>query len=163
MSLRRSSAAVLAAVLLCPFPGVAQSDTLLVEIAAAKVMQRHQYANGELGLDPQSAEAGRAPGLPFTARPSARTQTIARAIHASVRAYSEVRNCGTATRCQLHGVVAHLILSEPSITADTATITATIWQNSSGVQPVNYESTLIVLRRQGGVWAVIREEQLGIS
>lgn len=163
MSLLRISS-VLIALIFCPLRGAAQSDTLLIEIAAARAMQLHQYAKGQLGLDPQLAADGHAPGGGYQSRPSTRTEAIARAINANVRRYSDVSNCGTDNGCRLTGVAAHLMLSEPSISGDTARVTATIRQNTpSSRQPQDYETTLIILTKRAGSWSVVREQQLGIS
>ena len=56
------------------------------------------------------------------------------------------------------------MLSEPSITGDTATVTATMRQNTRITrEPQDYETTLITLVRGAAGWTVIREVQLGIS
>jgi hypothetical protein len=147
-----------------PIPTSAQADTLRIEIAAARAMQAHQYAKGQLALDPSFAAQGHAPGEGDRLRPTARTEALAKAIRADVRKYSEVSNCGSAKRCGLSGVAAVLLLSEPSITGDTATVTATMRQNTHSTrQPQDYETTLITLVRRAAGWTVIREVQLGIS
>lgn len=164
MSLLRMCAAAMIVMAIRPGRGVAQTDTLLIEIAAARAMQAHQYAKGQLALDPLFAAPAHAPGIGDRLRPSARTEALAKAIHANVRKYSEISNCGSRTHCALSGVAALLLLSEPIIAGDTATVTATIRQNSPSVrQPQDYETILITLARAAAGWSVIREVQLGTS
>src|SRR5947207_1980698 len=138
MSLLRLSTAVVIALSLGVVSGSAQADTLLIEIASARAMQAHQHANGRLALDPLFTAAGHAPGESLGLRPSGRTDAIARAIGAVVRRYSEVFSCAPGSRCRLSGVAAHLMLSDPSIAGDTATVTATVRQNSSGSRQPQY-------------------------
>ena len=164
MSLLRVSAAVMLAVTSRSAHGVAQGDTLLIEIAAARAMQAHQYAKGSLGLDPRFGAPGHAPGVANQLRPASRTDALARAIGATVRTYSEASACTERRPCRLTGVAAHVMLSQPSIEGDTATITGTIRQNSpSARQPQDYETLLLVLVRRGANWAVIQQRKLGIS
>ena len=160
----RICTATVIAITLRPVPIAAQADTLRIEIAAARAMKAHQYAKGRLALDPSFAAQGHAPGESDRLRPTPRTEALARAIRADVRRYSEISNCGSARRCGLSGVAAHLMLSEPSITGDTATVTATIRQNTRRTRdPQDYETTLITLVRGATGWTVTREVQLGIS
>jgi hypothetical protein len=127
-------------------------------------MQAHQWAHGPLGLDPLFAVAGHAPSESDRMRPMGRTRELARALSASVRKYTEVSNCASGKRCGLTGVAAYLSLSEPSIAGESATVTATIRQNTpSPRRPRDYETVLITLARRGAAWTVVRERQLGIS
>jgi hypothetical protein len=142
-------------------------DPLAIEIAAARAMLKHQYAAGSIAVNSRLGETGHAPGrtTETRVRDASRSTAIAQAIQGSVRNESEVRACPPAAgKCRLSGVSALLTLSEPSISGDSAMVTATIIQNSpSDRQPTDYETVLLTLRRSGGAWVVVAERQLGIS
>jgi hypothetical protein len=143
------------------------TDSLGIEIAVARAMLRHQYTSGRVSIDPVEAGEHHAPSNPGAGklRPDIRTKGIATAISAVVRPYSEVSACiAGQTKCALHGVSAHLVLSAPRIDGDTAMVTATIYQNTpSRRQPVDYETVILTVVRIPGTWSVVKEVQLGIS
>jgi hypothetical protein len=145
----------------------APGDSLSVEVAAAQAMLKHQYVDGKIALNPVPGMMAQAPSVRATGpeRPRLRSDGIATAIGGVVRRQSELHNCpaGVST-CRLSGVSAFLTLSEPSISGDSATVTATIIQNTpSSREPTDYETVLLTLKRDGGRWTVTKELQLGIS
>lgn len=153
-----------------PSLAIAQtSDPLPIEIAAAKAMLKHQYAEGAIALNSLVGEAEHAPGRTTNrrVRDQTRSSAIAVAIRGSVRNETDVNACAANTKhCRLSGVAAFLTLSEPTIVGDSASVTATIKQNSpSSRQPIDYETVLFRLTRANanGAWKVVAEQQLGIS
>jgi len=130
-------------------------------------MLAHQYGKGPLSIDPVEGAAGHAPSIPGVGklRSGVQTEALAKAVSALVRRYSDVASCtGVQTRCAMSGISAHLVLSAPNIRGDTASITATIYQNApSKRQPVDYETVLLTVVRTTHGWAVVKESQLGVS
>lgn len=142
-------------------------DRLAIEVAAARAMLGHQYNKGSISIDPVEGAEGHAPSNPGVGkvRSAVHTAELTKALSASVRRYSDVTRCtDDQTQCAMSGTSAHLVISAPNIRGDTATVTATIYQNSpSKRQPVDYETVLLTLVRRNLGWAVVKEVQLGIS
>jgi hypothetical protein len=153
-----------------PFSAVgAQSETdrLAIDLAAARAMLGHQYSQGLMSIDPVEGAEGLAPSNPGVGklRSASHTKALAKAISGPVRRYSEVTRCAEGqTECAMTGVRAHLILSGPNIRGDTASVTATIYQNTpSKRQLIDYETVLLTVVRTIHGWTVVKEVQLGIS
>ena len=95
-----------------------------------------------------------------TLRPTVRTAAIVQALGGSVRTLEEV-TCGW---CHLKGVSTYLSVSSPQIEGGTATVIATLVQNTQSERtPTYYESTRVTLTKTEAGWVVSKEEQLGIS
>ncbi len=143
------------------------TDRVAIEVAAARTMLAHQYNKGSVSIDPAEGAQGHAPSHPGVGklRPAAHTERLAKVLSASVRRYADVTSCTDGQPpCAMSGTSTHIILSAPIIVGDTASVTATIYQNSpSKRQPVDYETVLLTLVRRPGGWAVVKEDQLGIS
>ena len=143
------------------------ADSLAIDIAAARAMLGHQYTKGPVSVDPVEGAEGHAPPSPGVGRlrSTVRTEGVAKAVSALVRRYSDVASCsGGQTGCALSGISAHIILSAPTIGGDSASVTATIYQNApSKWQRVDYETVLLTVVRTTHGWAVVKEVQLGVS
>jgi len=143
------------------------ADRLAIEVAATRAMLGHQYNKGSISIDPVEGAEGHAPSNPGVGnlRSAIHTEALAKTLSASVRRYSDVTRCtNDRTQCAMSGTSAHLVLSAPTIRGDTASVTATIYQNSpSKRQLVDYETVLLKLVRRIGGWTVVKEVQLGIS
>jgi hypothetical protein len=130
-------------------------------------MLGHQYNKGPVSIDPVEGANGHAPSYPGVGkrRSGVHTAALAKALSVAVLTYSDVTRCtGSQMRCAMSGTSAHLVLSAPKIRRDTASVTATIYQNSpSARQPVDYETMLLTVVRKTRGWAVVKEVQLGIS
>jgi hypothetical protein len=153
-----------------PFTAIgaqSEADRLAIDLAAARAMLGHQYSKGPISIDPVEGAEGLAPSNPGVGklRSASHTKALAKAISGSVRRYHDVTNCADGqTNCAMTGVSAHLVLSAPNIRGDTASVTATIYQNApSNRQPVDYETVLLTLVRTTHGWTVVKEDQLGIS
>jgi len=143
-----------------------ETDTLAIGIAAARAMLGHQYSKGSISIDPVQGVEGHAPSNSGVGkiRAASHTTALARAISGSVHRYRDVTNCRARTRCALTGVAAHLVLSAPRIRGDTASVTATIYQNApSERQLIDYETVILTFARTPRGWTVVKEDQLGIS
>ena len=124
-------------------------ERLALELAAARHM-RARYPGDPLALDPAFQEPDHAPGWPTAGqRDSARTAALARALDARV----------TSDRA---GGGVYLLLSEPVIRGDTATITITVAWSGAGRRG-GYETQALTLVRERGAWRVVRSVQLGIT
>ena len=142
------------------------ADSLTIELLAARAMLPHQSVKGALSIDPMVGTDGDAPSTPKLGelRAPNRTEALAKALSARVRSFGDLLDCTGQAPCAMSGSMAHLILSAPSIHGDSATVTATIHQNTSDArQPVDYETVLFTITRSGRGWIVASELQLGIS
>ena len=143
------------------------ADRLAIDVAAGRAMLGHQYNKGRISIDPVEGAEGHAPSVPGVGklRAAVYTEALAKALSGSVRRYSDVTSCtGGQTQCAMSGISAHLVLSAPNIRGDTASVTATIYQNSSSKrQPVDYETVVLTLVRTTHGWTVVKEDQLGLS
>jgi hypothetical protein len=152
---------------LCGIGAQSEADSLAIDVAAARAMLGHQYSTGAISIDPVEGANGHAPSNLGVGkrRTRAHTMAIAKVLSAAVRPYSDVTSCtGRRPPCAMSGVSAHLILSAPRIRNDTASVTATIYQNSpSKRQPVDYETVGLTVVRKARGWTVVKEVQLGIS
>lgn len=124
-------------------------DTLAVEIAAARHMHA-QHPRTPLTLDAALQRPDATPGTASAGlRDSARTVALAGAIGA------RVVNGPT-------GEGVYLVLSDPVVHGDTATVTITAsWP--AGSRGRGYETRQLCLARVDGAWRVVRTRQLGTS
>lgn len=138
--------------LLLPAISTAQAsrDVEAIERAAARhLLARHP--SWSVHLDAAFAEPRTAPGVRSSvARPQHRTLLLAdslRAIVSSQRAETTV----------------HLMLSDPVVRGDTATVSVTVdYLRPHGRRRGFYETIEVVLARTANGWHVIGETQLGI-
>ena len=145
--------------------GQSSAEAAQVELVAARAMLAHRDApNQSFALDPRFGTEDetdhQAHAKARELRPEYRSTTLARALGGGVQQLEAV-DCG---RCPLKGVSAHLTLSSPVISGSTATVIATLIQNTGNARsPVYYETTRLTLSKTASGWIVTRQEQLGIS
>ena len=130
-------------------------DPLTVEVAAARHLLE-RYADLEIEIQPAFTDAVSSPGSPGpTLRDSARTVAIASALGARVAERSRGRSRAHKT--------AEVLLSEPHVRGDTATITGTIWwhRDARPRSGSGYETSALTLLCENDRWRVVRVEVLG--
>lgn len=141
-----------------------RSDAMEVEIVAARAMLATRVTTGTIGLDPRPGRSGAAPSFAASgANARAHATILAKALGSSLKTYEEASDC--TGDCQLVGVTAHLTLSAPTFSGDTATITVTLVENSldGKMGPLDYETVQFILSRGAHGWVIIKRLQLGVS
>ena len=138
-----------------PQSPVRSVDPLTVEVAAARHLLK-PYADLEIEIQPAFTDAFSSPGSPGpTLRDSARTIAIASALGARVAERPRDRSRADKT--------AEVLLSEPHVRGDTATITGTIgwYRDATPRSGSGYETSALTLARENDHWRVVRVEVLG--
>lgn len=140
-------------------------NAMQVEVAAARAMLATRSTMGPVALDPRNGRSGAAPSFVTASSVGARVYAaaLAHAIGSSLRTYEEVTDC--KGDCALVGVTAHLTLSAPTFSGETATITVTLLENSPDgkMGRVDYETVRFTLSRGANGWVVTNRQQLGVS
>lgn len=114
-------------------------------------------------IDPALAPADHAPGTGGSrARPSARTDALARELGAVVLPSDSVVDC-RARPCSLRAADLFVTLAEPVMSAREATVTVTILRQTRTRYGTQYRTVNVMLRDDAGMWRVTGIVELGIS
>ena len=141
--------------LLFPGPAGAQAGEEAVAVAVAALPHiRHSLPTGPAALDPEAFCRAKLVGWACPAP----LQRAVDALGFRLNSRTFVHVClGGPQRCRLVGAESLVVLDEPTIERNTATMTARIWWRTEG-GPLGERRVRLSLARRSGEWEVVRED-----